>query len=99
MNFLHDCPEACDGGLRLRPAPTEIYAQSQVNFPKNNSKITWDIELYLPLCNLYSIEFAYLLTWGVCAVLLHYYSRMSGKIKYWIIISVLVFLQGSNKIL
>jgi hypothetical protein len=66
----HDCQE----GLRRRSqAETpdtntnrNIHAKL-VNF-LNNSKIgisqNWDIELYLPLCNLYSIEFGLSLCMG-----------------------------------
>jgi hypothetical protein len=68
--------------------PIDIYEQSQVNFPK----ITPQSAGILSFIYLYAIfiplNLAYLFAWGGCAVLLHHYSRMLGKIKYWIIISV-----------
>jgi hypothetical protein len=44
--------------------PIDIDEQSQVNFPKITPQSAWDIEFYLSLCNLYSIEFGLSLCMG-----------------------------------
>jgi hypothetical protein len=34
------------------------------------------------------LNLAYLFAWGGCSILLHYYSKILGEIKYWLIISI-----------
>jgi len=68
--------------------PTDIYEQSQVTFPKITPQSAGILSFIYFYAIFIPLNLAYLFAWGGCAVLLHYYSRMLGKIKYWIIISV-----------
>src|SRR5262249_54466323 len=68
--------------------PDNITPQLQVSFPimtPSSSGIVSMIYLYaffIPL------NLAYLFAWGGCVVLLHYYSKVLGRTKFFVIISI-----------
>jgi MFS family permease len=67
--------------------PIEITAQPQVNFPKITPQSIGILSAFYLYAFFIPLNLAYLFAWGGCVVLLHYYSRMLGNIRYWIIIS------------
>jgi hypothetical protein len=74
--------------------PTNIVAQPQVSFPTITPKSDGIISILYVYAFFIPLNMAYLFAWAGCVTLLHYYSRIVGKIKYWIIVSIplLIFL-------
>jgi hypothetical protein len=77
------------GGAGATSAAADIGPQLQVNnFPKITPKSSAIVSVLYLYAFFIPLNLAYLFAWGGCTVLLRYYSKILGNVKFWIIISV-----------
>jgi hypothetical protein len=77
------------GGAGATSAAADIGPQLQVNnFPKITPKSSAIVSVLYLYAFFIPLNLAYLFAWSGCTVLLRYYSKILGNVKFWIIISV-----------
>ena len=72
----------------LTNKPGNIAPQSHVNFPTMTPSSSGIISVMYLYAFFIPLNLAYLFAWGGCVVLLHHYSKMLGKTKFFVIICI-----------